>query len=69
MIARTDASRVGRSLFATLLAMIGCPILWILLVPVFGTGSDAVLYALAAAMVLCMAAYAGTLSLLRYWSR
>jgi hypothetical protein len=49
--------------------MIGAPIIWVFLTPVFGSSSDAVLYALALAIMLAMAGYADTMFLFRQWKR
>ncbi len=64
-----SAANVGRALLATLWVMFGGPVFWIILTPAFGDRPDAVFYALASAIVLSMAGYAGTLFLLRRWSR
>jgi hypothetical protein len=49
--------------------MIGGPIIWILLTPIFDQTPDAVLYALASAMILSLTGYAGTLFIFRQWKR
>lgn len=60
---------LGRSLLATLWAMIGAPVLWLLLLPIAGKGDDAVIYALLLALVGSFAGYEVTLLLFRRWSR
>ncbi len=60
---------IGRALLATLWAMIGGPILWVLFMPIVGKSADAVLYALLLALVGSFAGYAITLFLFRRWSR
>lgn len=60
---------LGRSLLATLWAMIGGPVLWLVLLPIVGNGDDAVLYALLLAICGSLAGYMATLFLFRRWSR
>ena len=65
------ASRVSlrSSLVSTIWAMLLGPALWVLLMPLFGSDADAVLYALVAAILLAAAGCFCTLSLLRRWSK
>ena len=60
--------RVVDAIVATLWGMIGGPIIWILVTPLFGDqGSNTILYGLGTALVLSMAGYAVTSLLIRRW--
>jgi NhaP-type Na+/H+ or K+/H+ antiporter len=67
--AQSNLRLLGRSLFATLIAAIVGPILWIVLTPMFGSDPDAVLYALGLSILICIGAYMATVSVSRRWSR
>lgn len=69
MKAQSNATLLGRSLFATILGLFVAPLLWVMLMPLFGGGSDAILYAMASAILLCMAVYVGVFFLFQRWSR
>lgn len=60
---------LGRALLATLWAMIGAPILWVILMPVFGETADAVLYTLFLATAGALAGYQASLFAFRRWHR
>jgi hypothetical protein len=58
---------LGRSLSATLWVMVAGPVFWVALMPLFGGEPDAVLYALAGALILALAGHICTLALFRRW--
>ncbi len=60
---------LARAVLATLWAMLGVPLSWLLVIAMFGRNADSMLYGLALAAVLSIAGYAFTLSLFRRWSR
>jgi hypothetical protein len=65
-----EPGRLIDAFLATLWAMIGGPIIWVLATPRFHSqGSNSVLYGLGTAMVLAMAGFAITSHLIRRWRR
>lgn len=59
-------ARILEALVAALWGMIGVPIIWVIVMPLFGSnGPDAVLYGLAAALVFSTIGYALTRRLVR----
>ena len=66
---RAGGTSWGNSFLATSIALICGPIFWVSLTVLFGSRSDAVLYALGLAILLCLAVHEGIRFLFRRWRR